>query len=107
MAEWSMAVVLKTTVPGRVPGVRIPLPPPEYQDALNKRLNEIVCSEAHKVPVGWAAAADDGQAERQRTGECEPHRSNRCPRPQHVRIQRLHVKETLSEDAVRVCRLIL
>src|SRR5262252_1964954 len=27
MAEWSMAVVLKTTVPGRVPGVRIPLPP--------------------------------------------------------------------------------
>src|SRR2546427_8994177 len=28
MAEWSMAVVLKTTVPARVPGVRIPLPPP-------------------------------------------------------------------------------
>src|SRR5262249_7667175 len=28
MAERSMAVVLKTTVPGRVPGVRIPLPPP-------------------------------------------------------------------------------
>jgi hypothetical protein len=28
MAEWSMAVVLKTTVPGRVPGVRIPLSPP-------------------------------------------------------------------------------
>src|SRR5262245_8496264 len=30
MAEWSMAVVLKTTVPGRVPGVRIPLPPPPF-----------------------------------------------------------------------------
>jgi hypothetical protein len=30
MAEWSMAVVLKTTEPGRVPGVRIPLSPP-YQ----------------------------------------------------------------------------
>src|SRR5262245_28780795 len=29
MAERSMAVVLKTTVPGRVPGVRIPLPPPD------------------------------------------------------------------------------
>src|SRR5213080_3289122 len=29
MAEWSMALVLKTTVPGRVPGVRIPLPPPD------------------------------------------------------------------------------
>ena len=28
MAEWSMAVVLKTTEPVRVPGDRIPLPPP-------------------------------------------------------------------------------
>jgi hypothetical protein len=28
MAEWSMAVVLKTTEPGTVPGVRIPLSPP-------------------------------------------------------------------------------
>src|SRR5690348_6214326 len=36
MAEWSMAVVLKTTVPGRVPGVRIPLPPPEYRYFANK-----------------------------------------------------------------------
>src|SRR6185436_19367473 len=27
VAEWSMAVVLKTTVPGRVPGVRIPPSP--------------------------------------------------------------------------------
>src|SRR4029450_363530 len=27
MAEWSMAVVLKTTVPGRAPGVRTPFPP--------------------------------------------------------------------------------
>ncbi len=30
MAEWSMAVVLKTTEPVRVPGVRIPLPPPSF-----------------------------------------------------------------------------
>src|SRR5205814_1560650 len=30
MAEWSMAVVLKTTVPETVPGVRIPLPPPSF-----------------------------------------------------------------------------
>jgi hypothetical protein len=29
MAEWSMAVVLKTTAPETVPGVRIPLPPPK------------------------------------------------------------------------------
>src|SRR5262245_37614340 len=28
MAEWSMAVVLKTTVRETAPGVRIPLPPP-------------------------------------------------------------------------------
>src|SRR4029450_10544231 len=27
MAEWSMAVVLKTTVAERLPGIRIPLPP--------------------------------------------------------------------------------
>ena len=27
MAEWSIAAVLKTVVPVRVPGVRIPLPP--------------------------------------------------------------------------------
>src|ERR1700736_281323 len=36
MAEWSMAVVLKTTEPATVPGVRIPLPPPNtwpYHDA--------------------------------------------------------------------------
>jgi hypothetical protein len=28
MAEWFKAAVLKTVVPGRVPGVRIPLSPP-------------------------------------------------------------------------------
>ena len=42
MAEWSMAVVLKTTVPGRVPGVRIPLPPPDYcvKRILNSHLHD-------------------------------------------------------------------
>ena len=30
MAEWSMAAVLKTAVPERVPGVRIPLSPPAF-----------------------------------------------------------------------------
>ena len=29
MAEWTKAVVLKTTVGETSPGVRIPLPPPE------------------------------------------------------------------------------
>ena len=30
MAEWTKAVVLKTTVGETSPGVRIPLPPPEW-----------------------------------------------------------------------------
>jgi hypothetical protein len=34
MAEWSMAVVLKTTVAERLPGVRIPLSPPNILDAV-------------------------------------------------------------------------
>ena len=39
MAECSMAVVLKTTVPGRVPGVRIPLSPPTFaKRSLRSRL---------------------------------------------------------------------
>jgi hypothetical protein len=29
MAEWSIAAVLKTVVPARAPGVRIPLSPPK------------------------------------------------------------------------------
>src|SRR5262249_38149400 len=37
MAEWSMAVVLKTTVRETVPGVRIPLPPPaQAQNVLER-----------------------------------------------------------------------
>jgi hypothetical protein len=33
MGEWFNPAVLKTVEPGRVPGVRIPLPPPEnYRD---------------------------------------------------------------------------
>ena len=31
MAEWLMAAVLKTVVPERVSGVRIPLPPPTFR----------------------------------------------------------------------------
>ena len=39
MAEWSMAVVLKTTEPERVPGVRIPLSPPTFaKRSLRSRL---------------------------------------------------------------------
>jgi hypothetical protein len=35
MAEWSMAVVLKTTAPETVPGVRIPLPPPNQSSVID------------------------------------------------------------------------
>ena len=54
MAEWSMAVVLKTTVPERVPGVRIPLPPPfseENVDTIRPRRCETrtaQCSRRHR-----------------------------------------------------------
>ena len=34
MAEWSIAVVLKTTEAARSPGVRIPLPPPDANQQL-------------------------------------------------------------------------
>ena len=37
MAERSMAVVLKTTVPERVPGVRIPLSPPLFAGPFRER----------------------------------------------------------------------
>src|SRR5688572_17406007 len=37
MAEWSMAVVLKTTEPETVPGVRIPLSPPSPRCARDWR----------------------------------------------------------------------
>src|SRR5688572_11138016 len=37
MAEWSMAVVLKTIEPERVPGVRIPLPPPASLRSAGRR----------------------------------------------------------------------
>ena len=38
MAEWSMAVVLKTTVPETAPGVRIPLPPPPFARVIVREL---------------------------------------------------------------------
>jgi hypothetical protein len=43
MAEWSMAVVLKTTVGATPPGVRIPLPPPTFAHLANQ------------VSYGWQA----------------------------------------------------
>src|SRR5437868_13158268 len=52
MAEWSMAVVLKTTVPETVPGVRIPLPPPSFaldRDRKSTRLNSSHVSISYAV----------------------------------------------------------
>ena len=57
MAEWSMAVVLKTTEPGRVPGVRIPLSPPAF----------VACGD-----FGWAAAYGGSQ-------DAPPPLSEGCP----------------------------
>ena len=37
MAEWLMAAVLKTAVPERVSGVRIPLPPPRTEGSIPER----------------------------------------------------------------------
>ena len=52
MAEWLMAAVLKTIVPERVSGVRIPLPPPHRSPSaarLAARGREAVCSSAIAV----------------------------------------------------------
>src|SRR5262245_1552374 len=59
MAEWSMAVVLKTTVPGRVPGVRIPLPPPIFaRPAFVSELRVNQPSSSDRA-CGWMTSAAD------------------------------------------------
>jgi hypothetical protein len=65
MAEWSMAVVLKTTEPGRVPGVRIPLPPPSF--ALARTADGAVFRPARgsrrdsaRIPLTWQPALSLG-----------------------------------------------
>ena len=42
MAEWFKAAVLKTVEPVRVPGVRIPLPPPEFT-GVNTPAQAVAC----------------------------------------------------------------
>src|SRR5205809_2634529 len=50
MAEWSMAVVLKTTAPARVPGVRIPLPPPSISFRwVQKSFEPVPPHEIHRI----------------------------------------------------------
>ena len=68
MAEWSMAVVLKTTEPGRVPGVRIPLSPPTFAHAC-QRTRELRLASHAKVaghPLDAEATAIGKQAASQR-----------------------------------------
>jgi hypothetical protein len=66
MAEWSMAVVLKTTEPGRVPGVRIPLSPPLYSHSAvhlataliwRDRMGPLPVMATHHTALGSAARA--------------------------------------------------
>src|SRR5688572_8417425 len=52
MAEWLMAAVLKTAVPERVSGVRIPLPPPTSARQCRRRLP----TAALRAKVGLIAA---------------------------------------------------
>src|SRR5262245_55522978 len=52
MAEWSMAVVLKTTEPGRVPGVRIPLSPPASKQKSFASAAEGQAASSWSVPMG-------------------------------------------------------
>jgi hypothetical protein len=49
MCEWLKQAVLKTAVPERVPGVRIPLPPPRSLDCRESRL--LFLRNTHKMPV--------------------------------------------------------
>jgi hypothetical protein len=48
MREWLKRVVLKTTVPETVPGVRIPLPPPYSLDRSESLAN--LCDNPQKLP---------------------------------------------------------
>ena len=41
VAEWLNALVLKTSVPSRVPGVRISPPPPNFETNFMARANRI------------------------------------------------------------------
>jgi hypothetical protein len=58
MAEWFKAAVLKTAVLGRVPGVRIPLPPPvnifiinNLQDNTKSSVPENLAGASFPLPV--------------------------------------------------------
>jgi hypothetical protein len=57
VAEWSMAVVLKTTVPGRVPGVRIPPSPPTFAHACQRERELRLASQREGCPPKPRSAA--------------------------------------------------
>ena len=62
MAEWLMAPVLKTGVPERVPGVRIP-PSPPFQVRLQRtpyplRANQAECARILRYPSAFPVARE-------------------------------------------------
>ena len=61
MGEWFNPAVLKTVELGRVPGVRIPLPPPENYRAFSlanrKRTRSCTRPLAQRVPLRYATAS--------------------------------------------------
>ena len=70
MAEWSMAVVLKTTVPGRVPGVRIPLPPPTFAHARGARELRLAGQQSPGLP----RIREQGGTNPEGSGQSQSHR---------------------------------
>ena len=64
-----MAVVLKTTVPGRVPGVRIPLPPIQFNDLPTESVS--ATRRAGKTsPVLPRLAKESASVARFKPGDC-------------------------------------
>ena len=56
-----MAVVLKTTVPERVPGVRIPLPPPSFARCGELRMASRARSHPGRIPASRGASGSPKQ----------------------------------------------
>src|SRR5262245_60944579 len=75
MAEWSMAVVLKTTVPETVPGVRIPLPPPSFALGRRRPLKLLLPRNLHETSVEISNRSASQQLHRaMESGDQDVHR---------------------------------
>ncbi len=107
MAEWLMAAVLKTAVPERVSGVRIPLPPPDsrFRSPLAERdgFRHAAARSARRqraripaVPISLASLAAGGARRLQARGGALG-----APRPAHRQRARI----PRSSDLARFARL--